>query len=412
VKKKRANGMSPSIVKDKEVVLGITGGIAAYKSAELVRQIIKEGGNVHVIMTRSAQEFISPLTFQTLTGNPVTTELFTLYQEKEIGHIALADRAHILVVSPATANIIGKVAAGIADDILATVIMATKAPVVFAPAMNVMMWENPIVQQNIKHLSKMGYHFIDPEMGELACGFQGKGRLAGLDAIMDEIIAILSPKDFLNQKALVTAGPTQEMLDPIRFISNPSSGKMGFALAKAFKERGAQVTLISGPTSLTPPCKVKFVPIKTAEEMRAAVNQHFKKANIVVKAAAVADLKPKKIAPQKIKKREVKLRLELERTPDILETLGKRKGQKILVGFAAETENTISNAKKKLRHKNLDLVVANKVNEKDIGFASDMNQVYLISGDNNVAALPIQPKDEIAHKILDNIIILQKARST
>ncbi len=396
------------MLKDKQVVLGITGGIAAYKAAEIVRQIVKGGGQVHVIMTRSAQEFIAPLTLQTLSGNPVTTELFQLYQEREIGHIALAQRAQILVIAPATANIIGKIAHGIADDILSTVVMAAKAPVLMAPAMNEAMWENPIVQDNIRSLKKRGYHFIDPGWGDLACGAQGTGRMAEIEDIIDEMAALLTPKDFRGQKVLVTAGPTREMLDPVRFISNPSSGKMGFAVARALRQRGAQVTLISGPTALTPPRMVNVIPVQTAEEMRSAVQKHFAETDIVIKTAAVADYRPKKISPEKIKKGAASLSLEMEKTRDILGELGMKKGQKLLIGFAAETRKVNAFALEKLQKKNLDLIVANDVGRKGSGFGSDMNEVRLIFRDGRVETLPALPKEEIAHILLDRIITLQK----
>lgn len=396
------------MIKDKQVVLGITGGIAAYKAAEIVRQIVKGGGQVHVIMTRSAQEFIAPLTLHTLSGNPVTTELFQLYQEREIGHIALAQRAQILVIAPATANIIGKIAHGIADDILSTVVMATKAPVLMAPAMNEAMGENPIVQDNIRSLKKRGYHFIDPGWGDLACGAQGTGRMAEIEDIIDEMAALLTPRDFRGQKVLVTAGPTREMLDPVRFISNPSSGKMGFAVARALRQRGAQVTLISGPTALTPPRMVNVIPVQTAEEMRSAVQKHFAETDIVIKAAAVADYRPKKMSPEKIKKSAASLSLEMEKTRDILGELGMKKGQKLLIGFAAETRNVNAFALEKLQKKNLDLIVANDVGRKGIGFGSDMNEVRLIFRDGRVETLPALPKEEIAHILLDRIITLQK----
>ncbi len=396
------------MLKDKQVVLGITGGIAAYKAAEIVRQIVKGGGQVHVIMTRSAQEFIAPLTLQTLSGNPVTTELFQLYQEREIGHIALAQRAQILVIAPATANIIGKIAHGIADDILSTVVMAAKAPVLMAPAMNEAMWENPIVQDNIRSLKKRGYHFIDPGWGDLACGAQGTGRMAEIEDIIDEMAALLTPKDFRGQKVLVTAGPTREMLDPVRFISNPSSGKMGFAVARALRQRGAQVTLISGPTALAPPRMVNVIPVQTAEEMRSAVQKHFAETDIVIKTAAVADYRPKKISPEKIKKGAASLSLEMEKTRDILGELGMKKGQKLLIGFAAETRKVNAFALEKLQKKNLDLIVANDVGRKGSGFGSDMNEVRLIFRDGRVETLPALPKEEIAHILLDRIITLQK----
>ena len=399
------------MMQGKEIVLGITGGIAAYKSAELVRELVKRGARVHVIMTRSAREFITPLTLQTLSGNAVFTELFKLYEEREIGHISLAQRAQVLLIAPATANIIGKIAGGIADDVLSTVVMAAKAPVLMAPAMNEAMWDNPVVQDNIKALQKRGCRFIDPGWGDLACGTQGKGRMADLADIIDELEALLSVQDFAGKKVLVTAGPTRERLDPVRFISNPSSGKMGYAIARAFRLRGAQVTLVSGPASITPPRAVRFIPVESAEEMRTAVGKYFKDASIVVKAAAVGDYRPEKAAAQKIKKTGAALDLKLERTRDILAELGKKKGQKILVGFAAETGNVKAHAVEKLKEKNLDLIVANDVSKQGIGFGSDVNEVQLIFRDGRVETLTSRPKDEIAHAILDRILSLTKKDS-
>lgn len=399
-----------TVLTGKQVVLGVTGCIAAYKAAELVRQIVRLGGQVQVIMTEHAREFVGPLTFQTLSANPVATGLFTLYEEREIGHIALAQRADLLVVAPATANCIGKVASGLADDMLSTVIMATRAPVLFAPAMNVHMWDNPVVQNNILTLKNMGYHIIDPAVGELACGEQGAGRLADPEDIVDAVAGILSPRDFAGRRAVVTAGPTREYIDPVRFISNPSTGKMGFALARALGHRGASVTLISGPTALTPPRAVACVPVMTAADMAAAVNQHAEQADIVIKSAAVADYRPVQAATQKIKKREALLALELERTPDILAMLGTRKGGRILVGFAAETEDMLAHAREKLKSKNLDMIVANDVSRQDVGFGSDLNQATILLSDGTVETLPVMSKDDLAHAILDKISLLQTRR--
>ena len=395
----------------KDIVLGITGGIAAYKGAELVRQMVKRGARVHVVMTRSAREFITPLTLQTLSGNAVFTELFTLYEEKEIGHISLSQRAQVLLIAPATANIIGKIAHGIADDVLSTVAMAMKAPVLMAPAMNEAMWNNPVVQDNIAALKKRGCHFIDPGRGDLACGVPGIGRMADNEDIIDELEALLSVKDFSGKSVLVTAGPTREKIDPVRYISNPSSGKMGYAIARAFRLRGARVTLVSGPAAIAPPRGVRVVPVETAEQMRAAVGKYFTNASIVVKAAAVGDYRPRTAAARKIKKTDAALELRLERTRDILAELGKKKGQKILVGFAAETDNVKSNALEKLKKKNLDLMVANDVSKPGIGFGSDTNEVQLIFRDGRVETLSARPKEEIAHAILDRILSLaQKSR--
>ena len=399
------------LLNGKEIVLGICGGIAAYKAAELAREIVKGGGQVQVIMTRSAREFITPLTMQTLSGNVVATDLFKLYEEKEIGHISLARRAQVLVIAPATANIIGKIAHGIADDMLSTVVMATKAPVLIAAAMNEAMWENPVVQHNVSSLKRLGYHFVNPGWGDLACGVQGTGRMADIQDIIEEIELLLAPKDFEGQNVLVTAGPTRERVDPVRFISNPSSGKMGFAIARAFRQRGAQVTLISGPVSIAPPAGVRYVPVQSAEEMHRAVTKHFKGSTIIVKSAAVADYRPGTVSAKKIKKGSAALTLDLERTTDILAELGAKKGNRILVGFAAETHNIREHAVEKLRKKNLDLIVANDVTKKDAGFASDMNEVQLISRDGSTETLPPLLKEDIAHILLDRISPLQKKRN-
>lgn len=394
----------------KQIVLGVTGCIAAYKSAELVRQIVKQGGQVHVVMTQSAREFVSPLTFQTLSGNPVITDLFKLYGEGHIGHISLAQRADVLAVAPATANIVGKAAGGIADDMLSTVIMATRAPVLFAPAMNEAMWDSPAVQKNIQALKSQGYYFVDPGWGDLACGSQGKGRLADVEDILEEIITLLSPKDFAGREVLVTAGPTHEPMDPVRFITNPSSGKMGFAIARAMKQRGASVTLVTGPSALLPLRNVHMVKVRTAQEMSLAVDKYFSSADIVIKSAAVSDYRPKVISAHKIKKKEAAHQVELERTADILAELGKKKGDKILVGFAAETHEILAHAREKLQKKNLDMIVVNDVSKKDIGFGSDVNKVTLLLSSGEAVDLPAMSKDDVAHKILDRIALLKKQR--
>ncbi len=397
-----------SSLKGREIVLGVTGCIAAYKSAELVRHLVKQGACVHVVMTDSAREFVAPLTFQTLSGSPVTTGLFKLYEEKEIGHISLARRADVIVVAPATANIIGKVAGGIADDILSTVIMASMSPVLFAPAMNESMWKNPILQKNLKILKNLSYNFVNPGWGDLACGAQGEGRLAEADDILDEITCMLSTKDFEQKRALVTAGPTCESIDPVRYISNPSSGKMGFSIARALIYRGADVTLVSGPTALSPPRNVKFVPVRTAEEMALAVEDEFGQTDIVIKAAAVADYRPANTALQKIKKENKGLVLEMEKTRDILAALGEKKAGRILVGFAAETQDLFSNALVKLKKKNLDMIVANDVSRNDTGFGTDINKVEIIMADGSVEDLPAMGKDELADRILDKIAQIVK----
>lgn len=397
------------MLKGRKIVLGVTGGIAAYKSAELVRELVRAEAEVHVVMTRNSQAFITPLTFQTLSGNPVITELFSLTEESEIGHISLANAAEVLVIAPATANIIGKIAGGIADDMLTTIVMATKAPVLLAPAMNVHMWENVIFQENVEKLRSRGYHFIDPEAGELACGYEGKGRLAEVPEIMEEIRAILSPKDFSRETILITAGPTEEPIDPVRFISNRSSGKMGFALARAARRRGAEVILISGPTALSAPKKVKYIAIRSASQMREFVLEHMEKASIIIKAAAVADYRPRRNAPEKIKKSEKEIVLELERNPDILSEVGKRKGRRIVVGFAAETENLLQNARRKLEEKNLDLIVANDVTLPEAGFEADTNIVKFLDRSGKVEELPLMTKEELADRLLNRIAQLRES---
>ncbi|MBU1207177.1 MAG: bifunctional phosphopantothenoylcysteine decarboxylase/phosphopantothenate--cysteine ligase CoaBC [Proteobacteria bacterium] len=397
------------MLKGRKIVLGVTGGIAAYKVAELVRELVKAGAEVQVVMTRNAQAFITPLTFQTLSGNPVTTELFNLIAESEIGHIALADRAEVLVIAPATANIIGKIAGGIADDLLTTIVMATKAPVLLAPAMNVHMWENPICQENIQKLRQRGYHFIDPEAGELACGYEGKGRLAETPTIVEEICVLLSPKDFSGEKILVTAGPTEELIDPVRFLSNRSSGKMGFALARAARRRGAEVTLISGPTALAALPQIKYIAVRSAAQMREAVLKHLESASILIMAAAVSDYRPKQKAPEKIKKSKLPTVLELELNPDILAEAGKKKNSRIMVGFAAETENLLQSTWQKLEKKNLDLIVANDVTLPGAGFEVDTNIVKILDRSGKVEELPLMTKEDLADYILDRIALLKKS---
>lgn len=398
-------------MKGKEIIVGITGGIAAYKAAEFVRLLIKEGANIHVVMTKNAQQFITPLTFQTLSGNPVITELFTLIEEKNISHISLADLAHLIVIIPATANIIGKIANGIADDFLTTMVMATKAPVLFVPSMNVNMWENEILQKNIRILIERGYQFIEPEEGELACHWYGKGRLPELNEVIEKIEEIFSPKDLKGEKILITAGPTQEPIDPVRFITNRSSGKMGYALAKIAKRRGGDVVLISGPTFLQNPRKdIKIIKIRTAQEMEKEVLRHLEESTVVIKAAAVSDFKPRSISENKIKKDGSSINLELEETTDILKEIGRLKGNRIIVGFAAETEDLIKNAQKKLVEKNLDFIVVNDVTKPEAGFEVDTNLVKIIYPNGEIKDLPLLSKDEVSKIILDEIVCLLKKR--
>lgn len=389
---------------DKCIILGVTGGIAAYKVPDMVSRLSKAGADVHVIMTESATEFITPLTMQTISRNQVTTGLFEAPREWEVQHISLADRADLLAVVPATANVIGKVRAGIADDILTTTIMATRAPVLFAPAMNVHMYANPIVQENITALASRGYHFIEPATGHLACGYDGKGRLPEIDQIFQKISELLVyPKDLTGQTILITAGPTREYIDPVRFLSNGSTGKMGYAVAEAAAARGARVILVSGPVNLPAPAGVDFVPVISAQDMFEAVVENYPQADVIIKTAAVADYHPKQKLKSKLKKGPGDLSLELTRNPDILHYLGQNKGSRILVGFAAETDNLINNAEKKVRAKNLDFIVANDVTLAGAGFGTDTNIVKFLYKDGRIEQLEKMDKKDVAHNILDRI---------
>jgi phosphopantothenoylcysteine decarboxylase/phosphopantothenate--cysteine ligase len=400
------------MLKDKQVILGVTGGIAAYKAVELLRLLTKAGADVHVIMTRSAQEFIAPLTFQTLSANPVHTELFNLIAEREIGHIALADRADLCVVAPATANVIGKIAAGIADDMLTTTIMATKAPVLIAPAMNVNMFTNPIYRDNEDKLRHYGYLFVPPETGTLACGWEGEGKLAAPESIFEAAVAALTPKDLLGQTVMVTAGPTREEIDPVRFISNHSSGKMGYALAKGAQRRGARVILVSGPANLTPPYGVELMLVESACEMQAAVMEQAGDCTAIIKAAAVADYRPRERSGEKIKKKDAELSLELVKTPDILAGLGALEKRPLLVGFAAETGNLDEFAARKLKEKNADIIVANDVSQPDAGFNVDTNRARLLFRDGRNLEYPLMSKEALATVILDHIAAELAARKS
>ncbi len=398
------NLLGGTLLRDKKIVLGVCGGIAAYKAAELVRLYVKAGAEVFVIMTEAARQFVTPLTFQTLSGNPVHGELFDLVQEQEIGHISLADRADLIVVAPATANLVGKVASGIADDLLTTTLMASSAPVLFAPAMNSRMWENSIYQHNQRKLRRIGYHFLEPEVGLLACGWEGKGKLPDPEVILAETRRLLSPRDLAGETLLVTAGPTREELDPVRFLSNYSSGKMGYAIARAAAERGARVLLVSGPTALAAPRGVEFHPVVSACQMQQSVMELAPSCSVVVMAAAVADYRPAARSARKIKKSAGdRLCLELERNPDILAGLGRLSGERLLVGFAAETEDLLSNARQKLTEKNLDLIVANDVTREGAGFDVDTNIVRLLYRDGMDEEFPQMSKDDVAGLLLDRI---------
>ncbi|HEY3297721.1 MAG TPA: bifunctional phosphopantothenoylcysteine decarboxylase/phosphopantothenate--cysteine ligase CoaBC [Armatimonadota bacterium] len=388
----------------KTIILGVTGGVAAYKAAEICSRLIKAGACVNVVMTEHAAQFVGPATFRALTGQQVLTGLWDEPKEYEITHIALPDKADAFLVAPATANIIGKVASGIADDMLSTMIMATNAPVIFAPAMNNKMWENPIVQSNVERLRSLGYEFVDPGIGRLACGVEAVGRLAETDEIICAVEdSLRAEQDLAGMNIMVTAGPTQEPIDPVRFIANRSSGKMGYAVARDAARRGARVVLVSGPTSLAIPHGVEFIGVRTAAEMHDAVLKYLPEMNVVIGAAAVADYRPKAAGESKIKKSDFGLVIELEPTTDIMAELGHLKGSCILVGFAAETENLLAYAKKKRESKHLDIIVANDVSKPGIGFGSDENQVTIIGADGSTWESPRTSKKEIAERILDRV---------
>lgn len=391
----------------KQVILGISGGIAAYKGVELLRLLVKAGADVHVVMTHSALEFIAPLTFQTLSGNPVHSELFSLLQERDIGHISLADRADLVLIAPATANIIGKAANGLADDLLTTILLATKAPVLFVPAMNVNMWENPLYRQNQARLEQHGCHFMAPVSGDLACGWQGQGKLPDPADIFDFAQDLVGQADLAGKTVLVTAGPTREELDPVRYLSNHSSGKMGYAIARAARNRGARVILVSGPVQLPPPQKIELVRVTTALEMAEAVLSRSAEADVIIKAAAVADYRPARREALKVKKGEAtEDSLRLQRNPDILAELGRLKDSRILVGFAAETNDLLLNADQKLKAKNLDMIVANDVSMPGAGFDAETNIVQFLYRDGRVEKLPEMDKTEVAELLVDRLVTL------
>lgn len=388
-------------IEGKRIVVGMAGGIACYKAADLVRLLVQHGARVRALMTQNAREFITPLTLQTLSGAPVSTDTFSLTQESEIGHIRLADDADVVVVAPATANVIGKLAAGIADDLLTTVLIATRVPRLLAPAMNVHMFENPIVQDNLRRLRAVGYHVVGPASGDLACGYTGFGRLSEPEEILEEIASLVAPKDLAGERVLVTAGPSREPLDPVRFLSNRSSGRMGYAVARVARRRGADVTLVSGPTTLAPPAGVSVVSVTTAREMQRAVVSAYAKATTVVMTAAVADYRPERTAAQKVAKDAAAGPLRLVRNPDILRELGRNRGSRVLIGFAAETHDVRARAARKLREKRLDLIVANDVTVADAGFDAETNRVLLLDAQGGVEALPLLSKEEVAERLCD-----------
>ena len=385
----------------KTVVVGVSGGIACYKACEVVRLLVAAGARVRVVMTAAAQRFVTPLTFQTLAGQPVATDTFDLTQESEIGHIRLADEADAIAIAPATANVIAKLATGLADDLLTTVLLVARAPVVLAPAMNVHMWEHPTVQENLARLVARGAHVVGPTSGWLACGYEGTGRLAEPDDIVEEILRVLAPQDLAGERVLVSAGPTQEAIDPVRYLSNRSSGKMGYAIARVARRRGAEVTLVTGPTALRPPAGVQVVSVTTAEEMARAVQAAFASATVVIMGAAVADYRPRRTLDRKLKKAGQPLTLDLEANPDILRRLSTRKGRRLLVGFAAETNDLVSEARRKLADKRLDLIVGNDVTAPGAAFGGDTNVVHLIDAAGQEEALPVLAKEEVAERVLD-----------
>lgn len=397
------------MLRGKKIVLGVSGGIAAYKACELVSRLKKQNAEVHVIMTASAVKFVTPLTFQSLSLNQVIVDMFDAPNYWEIEHISLAKLADAIVVAPATANIIGKLANGIADDMLSTTIMATKAKVILAPAMNTNMYENPVFQRNLKLISELGYVMVPPEEGRLACGDVGKGKMSDPAVIEKAIIDLLNPRqDMKGKTVLVTAGPTREAIDPVRFISNNSTGKMGYSIAKQAAYRGAKVYLVTGPTNLDTPAGVERYNVTSAEEMYSKVLEIFPMCDIVIKAAAVADYAPMTAYSQKVKKSDGDLELRLKRNPDILYELGKIKGSKILVGFAMETENLIENAAEKVMKKNLDFIAANDLNEAGAGFAADTNAVKLIDREGNIESIPLKTKQDVADIILDRIMKIKR----
>jgi len=395
------------------ITLGVTGGVAAYKAAELVRRLQQEGFSVQVVMTKSAREFVTPLTFAALSGQKVITDLFAesggeANLESAIEHIAVAQRTDLLLVAPATADVIAKFARGIADDFLTTLHLASTAPVVLAPAMNVNMWNHPAMQENLEMLRARGVHVVQPDEGYLACGMTGPGRLAGQEAIVAAAKEALKLKhDLEGEMLLVTAGPTCEDLDPVRYITNRSSGKMGYAVAEAAARRGARVVLISGPTSLDAPASVERVCVRTALEMQEAVRQHFSGTTIAIFAAAVADYRPAEPFSQKMKRSKDPVTLKLEPNPDILASIAKEKGSRLIVGFAAETDHVAENARKKLTAKNADLIVANDVTVEGAGFDLDTNVVTLLARDGRDLPLPKLTKREVAERVLDEVVRLR-----
>ena len=392
------------LLKGKHIVLGVSGSIAAYKIASLASMLVKKQADVTVIMTPNATHFINPITFETLTGNKCLVDTFDRNFQYSVEHVALAKLADVFLVAPASADVIAKAACGIADDMLTTTLLACRCPKVFAPAMNTRMYENPIVQDNIKKLKEYGMEVIDPASGYLACGDTGAGKMPEPEALFEAIVYALTPKDMTGKKLLVTAGPTQEKLDPVRYISNHSTGKMGYAIARQAMLRGAQVTLVSGKTDLQPPAGVQFVPVVSAADMAQAVKESASKQDIIIKAAAVADYRPASVAQEKMKKKDGELSIALERTEDILGWLGdhRREGQ-FLCGFSMETEHLLEISRAKLDKKKIDMIVANNLRQEGAGFGTDTNVVTILTK-NNAVELPLLSKEEVADKLLDFIL--------
>lgn len=385
---------------DRRIMLGVSGSIAAYKSADIIRRLVELGASVRVVMTKNAAKFISPLTLGTLSKGPVLIDEFRAGQGQGIGHIDATESLDLALIAPATANIIGKISAGIGDDALTSSVLAIDCPLLIAPAMNERMFMNPAVQRNLRLLIESGVRILEPETGALACGGRGCGRLASIERIVEAVEGALAPKDLTGIKVVVTAGPTREPIDAVRFISNPSSGRMGYALASAARDRDAEVVLISGPTHLRPPNGVRLRQVRTAREMRHAVMEEAGSAKAVIMAAAVSDFRPRASSGRKIKKESADTLLELERTEDILLELGKNKAGRVLVGFAAETDSVIENARRKMEQKGLDLIVANNILDIGAGFEVDTNKVTIIESRGGIEELPVMPKTEIAKRII------------
>jgi phosphopantothenoylcysteine decarboxylase / phosphopantothenate---cysteine ligase len=387
----------------KHIVLGVCGGIAAYKSVELLRLLVKEGASVRVVMTQNAGHFVGPMTFEALSQRKVCRTLFATADDAAVQHIHWAEEADGVVIAPATANIIGKLANGIADDALSTFMLAVTCPVLVCPAMNTNMYASGQVQRNIGLLNGFGYAILEPGSGELACGTTGPGRLPDPLIIRDALEALLAPKDFEGRRVLITAGPTREAIDPVRFITNPSSGKMGYAIARAAAMRGAHVTLITGPTSIAPPEGVMCIPVTSAAEMATAVLEQMDRADIIIKSAAVADFRPAAAASLKVKKEDAALSLQLERTQDILKAVGARKKNQVLVGFAAETHELDRFAAGKLKAKNLDMIVGNLIGAPDAGFGADTNRASIYYKDGTCESVDLMSKKDLAHLLLDRV---------